>query len=53
MIQNDDYLVHTYEGELDYWNLKPPFSYWVVALGYRLFGYNRLDFASSAPCAVC
>lgn len=53
MIQNDDYLVHTYEGELDYWNLKPPFSYWVVALGYRLFGYNRLGLRFfSALCGV-
>ncbi len=53
MIQNDDYLVHTYEGEPDYWNLKPPFSYWVVALGYRLFGYNRLGLRFfSALCGV-
>ena len=53
MIQNNDYLVHTYEGEPDLWNLKPPFSYWTVALGYRLFGYNRLGLRFfSALCGV-
>ena len=40
MIRNDDYLVNTYGDEPDYWNLKPPVSFWGVALGYRLFGYN-------------
>lgn len=40
MIRNQDYLVHTYAGETDYWNLKTPLSFWSIALGYRLFGYN-------------
>jgi 4-amino-4-deoxy-L-arabinose transferase-like glycosyltransferase len=40
MIRNDDYLVTTYQGEPDYWNLKPPLSFWLIALSYRLFGYN-------------
>lgn len=40
MIQNDDYLVQTYGGEPDYWNLKTPLSFWSIALSYRLFGYN-------------
>lgn len=42
MIRNDEYVVHTYGGETDYWNLKPPMSFWSVVLGYRLFGYNAL-----------
>lgn len=42
MIRNEDYVVHTYGGETDYWNLKPPMSFWGVVLGYRLFGYNAL-----------
>ncbi len=40
MIRNNDYLVNTYQGELDYWNLKPPMSFWLISLAYRLFGYN-------------
>lgn len=42
MIRNDEYVVHTYGGETDYWNLKPPMSFWTVVLGYRLFGFNAL-----------
>ena len=42
MIRNEEYIAHTYGGETDYWNLKPPVSFWSVALGYRLFGYNAL-----------
>ena len=40
MIRNEDYLVHTYQGQTDTWNLKPPLSFWLIALSYRLFGYN-------------
>ncbi len=40
MIRNNDYLVNTYQGEPDYWNLKPPMSFWLISLAYRLFGYN-------------
>ncbi|MDD3335798.1 MAG: glycosyltransferase family 39 protein [Eubacteriales bacterium] len=40
MIRNEDYLVHTYQGETDLWNLKPPLSFWSIALSYRLFGYT-------------
>lgn len=40
MIRSGDYIVSTYQGEPDYWNLKPPLSYWLIALGYRMFGYN-------------
>ena len=40
MIRNSDYLVQTYQGLPDYWNLKPPLSFWLISLAYRLFGYN-------------
>ena len=40
MIQNNDYLVHTYQGEPDLWNTKPPLSFWLIALSYKIFGYN-------------
>lgn len=42
MVQSGDYVVHTYLGETDLWNLKPPLSYWMIALGYKIFGYNAL-----------
>ena len=44
MIRNDDWLIHTYQGEPDHWNLKPPFSFWVIALNFKLFGYHCVAF---------
>ena len=40
MTQNGDYLVHTYQGEPDLWNTKPPLSFWLVSIAYRIFGYT-------------
>jgi len=40
MIKNNDYLVHTFQGEPDLWNTKPPLSFWMISLSYRIFGYN-------------
>lgn len=42
MIKNNNYIVNTYAYKNDYWNLKPPVSYWTIILGYRLAGYNPL-----------
>ena len=49
MMRNGDYLVNTYMGETDLWNLKPPLGYWTVMVGYALFGYTSfgLRFAST------
>lgn len=44
MLQRDDWLVPTYMGEVDYWNLKPPLSQWAIMLGFKIFGYNNLGF---------
>ncbi len=40
MIRNGDYIVNTYQGEPDDWNLKPPLSLWLISLSYRIFEYN-------------
>lgn len=42
MIRSGDYIVSTYQGQTDYWNLKPPLSSWLITVGYRLLGYNAL-----------
>ena len=49
MIQNGDYIRHTYNYQTDDWNLKPSVSYWGIVLGFRLFGYSVLGlrFASA------
>lgn len=38
MMKNHNYIVNTYNYENDYFNLKPPLSYWGIILGFRLFG---------------
>ena len=42
MMQNGDYIRHTYNYQTDDWNLKPSISYWGIVLGFRLFGYSVL-----------
>ena len=38
MVQNRSFLVTTYAGQPEYWNLKPPLGYWPMALSFYLFG---------------
>ncbi|KAB1438267.1 ArnT family glycosyltransferase [Candidatus Galacturonibacter soehngenii] len=40
MYTNKNFIVNTYNYENDYWNLKPPLSYWGIMLGFRIFGFN-------------
>lgn len=40
MLKNRNYIVNTYAYETDYWNLKPPLSFWGIILGYKIFGYS-------------
>lgn len=40
MMQNGNYIQHTYNYEVDDWNLKPSISYWGIILGFKLFGYS-------------
>jgi 4-amino-4-deoxy-L-arabinose transferase-like glycosyltransferase len=40
MIQNKNFIVNTYNYDVDYWNLKPPFSFYGIMLGFSLFGYS-------------
>lgn len=42
MLKNGDYIINTYGNEKDYWNLKPPLSFWAICLGYKLAGFNAL-----------
>lgn len=42
MIQTGEPIVTTYEYSNDYWNLKPPLSEWLIALGYKVFGCNTV-----------
>jgi 4-amino-4-deoxy-L-arabinose transferase-like glycosyltransferase len=42
MVQNRSFLVTTYAGQPEYWNLKPPLGYWPMALAFYLFGVSPL-----------
>lgn len=59
MLENSNPLVNTYNYEADYWNLKPPLSYWCIMLSFMIFGTNvfALRFYSALcyfiTCVVC
>ncbi|MCL6590030.1 MAG: glycosyltransferase family 39 protein [Firmicutes bacterium] len=38
MNTNHNYIINTYQGRPDYWNLKPPLGLWLIALSYKIFG---------------
>ena len=40
MLQNKNFIVNTYNYDVDYWNLKPPFSFYGIILGFGIFGYS-------------
>lgn len=40
MIKNKNGIANFFNGTADYWNLKPPISFWTIALGYKIFGFN-------------
>ncbi|WP_160676126.1 glycosyltransferase family 39 protein [Clostridium sp. C8-1-8] len=42
MIKSNNYIVNTYGYSNDYWNLKPPISFWSIVIGYKLAGYTTL-----------
>jgi 4-amino-4-deoxy-L-arabinose transferase-like glycosyltransferase len=42
MLTHRNFVVNTYRYEIDYWNLKPPLSFWTVMAGYKLVGFNVL-----------
>jgi len=51
MLQSRSFLVTTYAGEREYWNLKPPLGYWLMALSFSVFGPTF--FALRLPAALC
>lgn len=43
MIKNNQYIINTYAYENDYWNLKPPLSFWAIALFIKVFGVSMFS----------
>lgn len=48
MLQNKNFIVNTYRYKPDYWNLKPPLSFWAIVMGYKLAGFNALGLRISS-----
>lgn len=59
MLHRGDWLVNTYRGAPDYWNLKPPLSFWAIMLSVQAFGASALSvrlpsaIATLLCCALC
>ena len=54
MLRQGNYIGNTYQYQPDYYNLKPPLSFYGIMLGYRLFGFNLfgMRFYSAAAFAL-
>jgi 4-amino-4-deoxy-L-arabinose transferase-like glycosyltransferase len=42
MLHNHQYWVVTYGNQPDLWNVKPPLMIWILALSFKILGYNAL-----------
>lgn len=42
MMRTGNFIVNSYRYQPDYWNLKPPLSFWAIMLDFRLFGTTVL-----------
>lgn len=51
MIQNNNYIVNTFDYETDLWNLKPPLSFWTESASFLTLGYNLFAFRLSSAIA--
>ena len=54
-LESGNYLLNTWNGEADYFNLKPVLSYWPQMLGFKIFGLNPfgLRFFSGLEMFIC
>jgi 4-amino-4-deoxy-L-arabinose transferase-like glycosyltransferase len=40
MVESDQWVAHTFGGEIDYYNLKPPLNIWLIATAFKTLGTN-------------
>lgn len=43
MVKSNNWIINTYQYEPDFWNLKPPLSYYLIAISYQIFGFNAFS----------
>ncbi len=52
MLSRGDFLVPTYAGAAEYWNLKPPLGYWLIDGAFALFGRSVWSLRVVSACAA-
>lgn len=50
LLQNGDLVNMYYGGKPDTWHAKPPLMVWLIAISFKVFGYN--EFALRLPSAL-
>jgi 4-amino-4-deoxy-L-arabinose transferase-like glycosyltransferase len=40
MVRSGNWLVTTFQGDVDYYNTKPPLNIWLIAISFKLFGIS-------------
>src|SRR5262245_29353036 len=41
-VQNGSWIATTFQGELDYYNAKPPLMVWLIAIAFKTLGTNLI-----------
>lgn len=52
MSQNKNYIVRYYDGEPDYWGVKPPLLIWLQVVSLKVFGMNETAIRIPSACAA-
>lgn len=52
MSQNKNYIVRYYDGEPDYWGVKPPLLTWLQVISMNIFGMNEAAIRIPSACAA-
>jgi len=52
MLKNGDWANLHYAGQPDTWRAKPPFVVWLVAVSFKIFGFNELALRLPAALAI-
>jgi 4-amino-4-deoxy-L-arabinose transferase-like glycosyltransferase len=43
MVQSGQWVAHTFRGEVDYYNTKPPLNFWLIAASFKVFGVSLIS----------
>ena len=43
MLQSGQWVAHTFRGEIDYYNTKPPLNIWLIVLSFKAFGVGLVS----------